>query len=172
MLEFERGFESVNKTFRIPVHIVEKLEQLAGEYNTSVNKIVIQCLEYALDNTADISNDENQDKSWPTTALTGGFLLSTILFCSLNGLCKQSKNNGSVTFAAIFSAKAATKAIPLQDIYIVTQKFYFFNIKAIVIQKIICIFTNRLSIDCHYYWRTFLNNLQINICNLSVFILK
>lgn len=63
MLEFERGFESVNKTFRIPVHIVEKLEQLAGEYNTSVNKIVIQCLEYALDNTADISSDENQDKS-------------------------------------------------------------------------------------------------------------
>ena len=62
MLEFERGFESINKTFRIPVHIVEKLEQLADKYNTSVNKIVIQCLEYALDNTADINNDENQDK--------------------------------------------------------------------------------------------------------------
>lgn len=62
MLEFERGFESINKTFRIPVHIVEQLEQLAGKYNTSVNKIVIQCLEYALDNTADINNDENQDK--------------------------------------------------------------------------------------------------------------
>ena len=62
MLEFERGFESINKTFRISVHIVEKLEQLAGKYNTSVNKIVIQCLEYALDNTADLNNDENQDK--------------------------------------------------------------------------------------------------------------
>ncbi len=53
MLEFEKGFESVNKTFRIPVHIVEQLEILAGKYNTSVNKIVIQCLEYALDNTSE-----------------------------------------------------------------------------------------------------------------------
>ncbi len=59
MLEFEKGFESVNKTFRLPVHIVEQLEQLAGEYNTSVNKIVIQCLEYALDNTANNENDTN-----------------------------------------------------------------------------------------------------------------
>ena len=53
MLEFEKGFESVNKTFRIPVHIVEQLERLAGKYNTSVNKIVIQCLEYALENISD-----------------------------------------------------------------------------------------------------------------------
>jgi len=58
MLEFERGFESVNKTFRIPVHIVEQLEQLAGKYNTSVNKIVIQCLGYALEN---ISDDDSAD---------------------------------------------------------------------------------------------------------------
>ena len=40
MLELKKGFESVNKTFRIPVHIVDQLEQLAGNYNTSVNKIV------------------------------------------------------------------------------------------------------------------------------------
>ena len=53
MLEFEKGFESVNKTFRIPVHIVEQLELLAGKYNTSVNKIVVQCLEYALENISD-----------------------------------------------------------------------------------------------------------------------
>lgn len=63
MLEFERGFESVNKTFRIPVHIVDKLEELAGEYNTSVNKIVIQCLEYALENTADIEHNETENPS-------------------------------------------------------------------------------------------------------------
>ena len=50
MLEFEKGFETVNKTFRIPVEIAE---QLAGKYNTSVNKIVIQCLEYALAHTAE-----------------------------------------------------------------------------------------------------------------------
>ena len=41
MLEFEKDFESVNKTFRIPVHIVEQLEKLAEKYNTSMNKIVV-----------------------------------------------------------------------------------------------------------------------------------
>ena len=52
MLELEKGYPSVNKTFRIPIHVVEQLERLAGEYNTSVNKIVIQCLEYSLENIA------------------------------------------------------------------------------------------------------------------------
>lgn len=59
MLEIEKGYESINKTFRIPVNIVEQLERLAGEYNTSVNKIVVQCLQYALDN---ISTDSSNDK--------------------------------------------------------------------------------------------------------------
>ena len=59
MLEIEKGYESVNKTFRIPVHIVEQLERLAGENNTSVNKVVVQCLQYALDSIAtDSSNDK------------------------------------------------------------------------------------------------------------------
>ena len=57
MLEFEKGFESVNKTFRIPVPVVKQLEMLAGKYNTSVNKIVIQCLEYALENISDEDTD-------------------------------------------------------------------------------------------------------------------
>ena len=56
MLEFEKGFESVNKTFRIPLPVAEELERLAGKYNTSVNKIVVQCLEYALDNISEDSD--------------------------------------------------------------------------------------------------------------------
>lgn len=56
MLEIEKSYPSVNKTFRIPVNIVEELERIAGEYNTSVNKVVIQCLEYALDNLQTDSN--------------------------------------------------------------------------------------------------------------------
>lgn len=63
MLELERGFESVNKTFRIPVNIVEKLDKLAGECNTSVNKIVVQCLQYALEN---IDTKKDSDKSADT----------------------------------------------------------------------------------------------------------
>lgn len=50
MLEIEKSYPSVNKTFRIPINIVEELEIIAGKYNTSVNKVVIQCLEYALAN--------------------------------------------------------------------------------------------------------------------------
>lgn len=59
MLELTKGFDSVNKTFRIPVDIVEKLELLAGEYNTSMNKIVVQCLQYALDNLETEEGSEN-----------------------------------------------------------------------------------------------------------------
>ena len=53
MLEIIKGQESVNKTFRIPTDIVVQLEYLAGINNTSVNKVVVQCLEYALANIAD-----------------------------------------------------------------------------------------------------------------------
>lgn len=50
MLEIETSYPSVNKTFRIPINIVEELERIAGDHNTSVNKVVVQCLQYALDN--------------------------------------------------------------------------------------------------------------------------
>ena len=60
MLEIKRGYESVNKTFRIPVHIVEQLERLAGENNTSVNKVVVQCLQYALDSLDAEPSDTEQ----------------------------------------------------------------------------------------------------------------
>ena len=58
MLEIEKSYPSVNKTFRIPVNIVEELERIAGEYNTSVNKVVIQCLEYALEEAGDDTSNE------------------------------------------------------------------------------------------------------------------
>ena len=60
MLEIEKGYESINKTVRIPVNIVEQLERLAGENNTSVNKVVVQCLQYALDNISTESSDDNK----------------------------------------------------------------------------------------------------------------
>ena len=60
MLEIEKGYESVNKTFRIPVNIVEQLERLAGKNNTSVDKVVVQCLQYALDNISTDSSDDDK----------------------------------------------------------------------------------------------------------------
>ena len=42
--------EYVNKTFRLPVELVKKLEILAQEKGVSLNNLVAQCCEYALDN--------------------------------------------------------------------------------------------------------------------------
>jgi predicted DNA-binding protein len=51
MFQLKKGYDEYsNKTFRLPVRIVDRLEKLSAEYNLSVNKIVIQCIEYALNN--------------------------------------------------------------------------------------------------------------------------
>ncbi len=42
--------EYVNKTFRMPVTLVKKLEILAQNNNVSLNNLIIQCCEYAVDN--------------------------------------------------------------------------------------------------------------------------
>ena len=42
--------EFVNKTFRIPVELLKKLEILAQNEKVSLNNLVIQCCEYALNN--------------------------------------------------------------------------------------------------------------------------
>lgn len=54
MLVFQKEkYDSYSsKTFRLPNDIINKLEELAKENNTSVNKIVIQCLEYAIENSS------------------------------------------------------------------------------------------------------------------------
>ena len=49
MFKIEKGYESVNKTFRIPVPMAEELERLAGKNNVSLNNVVVQCLSYALE---------------------------------------------------------------------------------------------------------------------------
>ena len=51
MLEIKDEYtEYVTKTFRLPVKIVEKLDELAKEHSTSMNKVVIQSLEFAIQN--------------------------------------------------------------------------------------------------------------------------
>ena len=42
--------EHVNKTFRFPTELVEKLEVLAQSNGISLNNLVVQCCEYALEN--------------------------------------------------------------------------------------------------------------------------
>lgn len=58
MFRIEKGHESVNKTFRIPEDIVQKLEKLAGKHNISVNNVVVQCLNYALEHL-DTEDEKN-----------------------------------------------------------------------------------------------------------------
>ena len=40
--------EYINKTFRMPLDVVRALEQLAQEKDVSLNNLVVQCCEYAL----------------------------------------------------------------------------------------------------------------------------
>ena len=53
MLEIKKEYSSyTNKTFRLPDEIIERLEIEAQKNNTSLNKVVIQCLEFAIQNLA------------------------------------------------------------------------------------------------------------------------
>lgn len=50
--------DNINKTFRMPLELVKKLEILAQEKQVSLNNLVIQCCEYALENI-----DTEEEKS-------------------------------------------------------------------------------------------------------------
>lgn len=41
------------KSLRLPKELIDELQMLANENNLSFNKVVIQCIEYALDHTKD-----------------------------------------------------------------------------------------------------------------------
>ena len=47
MFKIEKN-ETVNKTFRIPIELSKKLQKIAQEQGVSMNNLVIQCCEYAL----------------------------------------------------------------------------------------------------------------------------
>lgn len=47
--KIEPKYETETKTFRIPIPMAEKLEKLAFENNISVNGLIIQCVQFALD---------------------------------------------------------------------------------------------------------------------------
>lgn len=50
MLTIKKGHDSVTKTFRLPVELVDKLGKIATTNKISLNNLVIKCLNYALDN--------------------------------------------------------------------------------------------------------------------------
>lgn len=42
--------EFINKTFRMPVELVKKLEIIAQSEKVSLNNLVVQCCEYSIKN--------------------------------------------------------------------------------------------------------------------------
>ncbi len=49
MFKIAKGYDHVTKTVRLPEPIAMKLETLATENSLSLNQLVIQCIQYALD---------------------------------------------------------------------------------------------------------------------------
>ncbi|MBO6141638.1 MAG: toxin-antitoxin system HicB family antitoxin [Ruminococcus sp.] len=59
MFKIQKGYGShVTKSFRLPEELVEKLDKLAFENNISLNQLVIQCLNYALDDMEESDKQE------------------------------------------------------------------------------------------------------------------
>ena len=60
MIMFQiKKIEYVNKTFRMPEELVERLQILAQTKNVSLNNLIVQCCEYALENLAE-SKDQSK----------------------------------------------------------------------------------------------------------------
>ena len=59
MFKIQKGYDTVSKTFRLPIELVEQLDSLAYKNNLSLNQLVVQCLRYAIDNLEE-ENDENE----------------------------------------------------------------------------------------------------------------
>ena len=59
MIEVKKP-EYVNKTFRLPLELVRELEKLAQQKNVSLNNLIVQCCEYALENLKDEKDSENK----------------------------------------------------------------------------------------------------------------
>ena len=48
-----KKIDMVNKTFRLPADLVERLSTVAQEQGVSMNNLVMQCCEYALNEMTD-----------------------------------------------------------------------------------------------------------------------
>lgn len=62
MWKIQKGYNYTSKTFRLPDEQIEKLDKLAYENNLSLNQLVIQCLNFALDNL-DTESEQEQPTS-------------------------------------------------------------------------------------------------------------
>ena len=54
--------EMVNKTFRLPEELVNRLSAVAQQQGVSMNNLVAQCCNYALNDLADPSKEREEKK--------------------------------------------------------------------------------------------------------------
>lgn len=52
IFKIERKYETETKTIRVPIPLAERLDKLSAENNVSVNGLIIQCVQFALDHMA------------------------------------------------------------------------------------------------------------------------
>lgn len=62
MFKIKKGYDTVSKTFRLPIELVDNLEALAYKNNLSLNQLIIQCLNYAIDNLDNESDNDSEEK--------------------------------------------------------------------------------------------------------------
>jgi len=55
--------EMINKTFRLPLSLVKRLQEVAQVKDVSLNALVGQCCEYALENLKDTTNENGESSS-------------------------------------------------------------------------------------------------------------
>ena len=60
MFKVKKGEETVNRTFRFPETLVNKMADIAQREGVSLNNFVIQCCEYAMEHMQP-SNDEVEE---------------------------------------------------------------------------------------------------------------
>ncbi|MGF6906162.1 hypothetical protein [Fusobacterium sp. PH5-44] len=60
MFKIEKGYDTITKTFRLPEEMVIQLEKIAHTNKLSLNQLVIQCLNFAINNLVEEDTDKNR----------------------------------------------------------------------------------------------------------------
>ena len=60
MFKIPKGYNTVTKTFRLPETLIEEMEKLAQNNNVSLNKLVKECLIYAMENMEKPTNENGE----------------------------------------------------------------------------------------------------------------
>ncbi len=61
MFRISKKYEQIPKTIRFSENLVKKLEKIAKENNISFNCLIIQCVEYALSDMGNESENKNKE---------------------------------------------------------------------------------------------------------------